>query len=35
MFVARVQPGMGLGAKAHPGFHPGYEEDFAEFVARM
>ena len=24
-FVARVKPGMGLGAKVHPGFHPGYE----------
>src|SRR5258705_9324692 len=22
--VARVQPGVGLGACAHPGFHPGY-----------
>jgi cbb3-type cytochrome oxidase maturation protein len=24
-FVARVKPGMSVDAKAHPGFHPGYE----------
>ena len=23
--IARVKPGVGLDAKAHPGFHPGYE----------
>src|SRR3977135_2583840 len=24
-FVARVQPGLGLGEDAHPGLHPGYK----------
>src|SRR5882672_10917429 len=29
-FVARMQSGIGVGAKAHPGLHPGYEEAFAQ-----